>query len=365
MERQLEVIAAVTRGGMDTLVRRRAHIRGVRGFQAELVEQKRVGEVRVRTDRDMLAVCLNDGVDRREPHVRQCRVVARRGLHRIQLDARGWRNRPAFQHRSTLDESFAQECDRADIRERARHDARGLEPLPAEMEHHEGVTVPRHGPEEPGLGIRHHVHGVTGEVVAEDVRHPGIVGTPPQLTSVGVESEACGYCVPEIPQRARGGVPAGNTLELKQSQGLTAADLGERGRQLPAIGRDIEVVGVEPVRQGPDELPVTIRRLESHQRRDAVQVSHPPQRLALPVERQIADASVVEQSLVAAGGQVVFAQVAPVIVVCGVEQLACIGVEGQRRHEVEGRPFDLLKPKANGGSFPFTSADGRFSTSET
>ena len=141
----------------------------------------------------------------------------------------------------------------------------------------------------------------------------------------------------------RTGVARGHGGRLHEPQRLPAADLGERGGERAAVGRDIEVVEVEPVGERPRQRPVRVGRRQPHERRDAVEVPHRPQRARGAIERQVADAGVVHELSHAAGRQVQHAQVAPLVVVGGEEQLPVRGIERERRHEVERRALHLVQ----------------------
>src|SRR5262245_48570583 len=91
-------------------------------------------------------------------------------------------------------------------------------------------------------------------------------------------------------------------------------------------------------------MPFAVGWFEAHQRRDAVEVPNPPKRSVLSVESEIADARVSDQQATLPCPWVEGTEIAPVVVVGGVEELLRVRVVDQRGYEIQRGAADFVEP---------------------
>jgi hypothetical protein len=92
----------------------------VLGVQPKTVQQKRIREVHGQTDRGGVFVALHNRVERLAPEPAAKPVDASRLLHRVERHFRRRAKHPLLQDGPFLDQTFAEERDRAHIVERLR-----------------------------------------------------------------------------------------------------------------------------------------------------------------------------------------------------------------------------------------------------
>ena len=239
------------------------------------------------------------------------------------------------------DHLAAEEGDRAQVLERPRLDDRRRESLARVAEHDQATVGHRDRPEEAGLGVRHRLHVAGRDFVAEDVRDAGVVAAAVEIAAILREDEALGRRLAEAELAQRGGVPGEQRRERPHAQELVAADVGDRCRQQPAVGRDVELARHHAVGKLVHRLPADVGIGNAHQRRQPGVVAHADQRTVDGVERDAADAGLLQEDRLLSAVDVDRDQVAKAQVVGREEGPAAGGIEGQRGDRIEHRALDL------------------------
>jgi len=198
-----------------------------------------------------------------------------------------------------------------------------------------------HGAEVAGLAVGEDGHFLGGQFVAEQVGGAGVVGGTHEVPAVGGEDEVGGDGVLEVKQRLVVLAAGEQCRRVQPDERLAAGDLAERRADGRSVRRDGQVVDVLAVGEGVYLVPLGPGVRDAHQRGDAVVVPHPPQGAVGRVEGQVAHPGVLEEGPVLAGAHVHHADVAPLVVVGGVEEHARGGIEGERGHEEHRRSLDV------------------------
>src|SRR5262245_62503436 len=109
----------------------------------------------------------------------------------LDLDVVGRTHHPVFQFWMPLDEPLAKERDGADVFQRTGGDARRDKSF-ARVPEHEEIRIfrTRNRSEESGLGVAEGRDILRLEVVAEDVRHPCVVGAAYERFPIASKDES-------------------------------------------------------------------------------------------------------------------------------------------------------------------------------
>ncbi len=304
-------------------------------------EAERIAQVEVVAGRRGVLVSLQDRKAVEQLHFAE-RAVDPGRLHlRLVVDGVGRRHLPGRDDRMSRDQFGAEESDRAQVLERPRLDDRRRESLAGVAEHDQATIGHRDRPEEPGLGVRHRLHVAGRNLVAKDVRDAGVVAAAVEIAAILREDEALGRRLAEAELAQRGGVSGEQRRERPNAQKLVAADVGDRCRQQPTVGRDVELARHHAVRKLVHRLPGDVGIGHAHQRRKSGVVAHPDQRTIDGIEYDAADARLLQEDRLLSAVDVDRDQAAESQVVGREEGPAAGRIEGQRRDRVEHRALDL------------------------
>ena len=329
---------------VEPFVRRQAGSRGVGRGQHGAIEGDRIGEVEGVASRGEVAIPLDHRIGGFEPHTPDGIVGVLASLDGFERPRGHGSNVPVLELRMLLDQLLPEEGDGVDVLERLRLDASGHEAFPGVPEHDHRIAADGNGPEETRLGVAHGVDLAGREFEPEDVRCPRVVRTAIQIPVVLGEDEVRGNGGSEVVLYLGCVVALEERLGGEDLKGVLTRHLADRSRDPRSIGRHIEVVHHRAVGPRFHLGPLRPRGGDADDGADAVVMPYAPQGTIRLVEREVADARVLEQHARALRRGIEGHDVSKRVVVGGVEDGFRLRVEGQGGDGVEHRALDVLEP---------------------
>ncbi len=136
-----------------------------------------------------------------------------------------------------LDELGAEEFDGAKIVAFLGHDPRRGEASAGIFVDQKAAVGLRHGAEEAGRGVAHHVIFLGRDVEGEDIRHAGVIGRADQPLAVGGEGEGFRRGGRQVePRNLLRSIAGHQRLGGPHADRLLAVDFAEAGRDQGAVG---------------------------------------------------------------------------------------------------------------------------------
>ena len=322
------------------LVRRIVVVGQGRG-ELQAREAQRILPGEVIAEARLVLVALEHRDRAREAHLAQRVVDALPHDERLVVHVARRRHLPGLHHRVLRGELGAEELDGAHVLDGLRIDDGWNEARAGVAEDRERAVGERHRAEEARLGVGHRLDLAGGDLVAENIRHAGVVAAAIEVPAVAREHEALRHRLAEVELAHRFHVAREDAGELPHPHELVAVHLAYGGGQQAPVGRDVEIVGNDAIRKSVHLVPFRVRMGDAHQRCEAVGMAHAPERAVPAVEDELADARVLEQHARVAGHHVERHDVAQLVVVGRVERRLRVRVIGERGHLVEHRALHV------------------------
>ncbi len=262
---------------MQPLIGRHAAVRRIGKGRKQLVELQRILEDRVHARRHIPPIALHHRIDGVELHLGVRDVLSPALDQAVQRYAGGRADRPLLDHRMLRGDLRAQELDAPQVLQRLRIDHHRREARAGVFVDDQLAVGPGDGPEEAGGSVRHRLDLSGLELVAVDVRDPGIVARPEQVLAIRREDEALGRRRPQLELRHRDQRPGVEIRDLVDPDRLVPVHLAHGSGEQRAVRRDVEVERDLPVGEGVDLSPAGVGRIEPDQGDQPVQVPQAPE----------------------------------------------------------------------------------------